>query len=205
MLTVITPATSKRLTTVSTVRDELGITTAEASDDTVNRWIDYASQAIVDYCATEFAEQTYLEEVYAPPANRARILLSRFPVTSVTEAKYGGDVMPVEDYRLDDGYFYRLSASGRPVFWGPSQIAIQYVAGYTLPGTPNYTLPPTIEQACIDEISARRSRLARDPLIRSETEDGVGATTYQVVSGTGSLTHPDSAGNLERYRMVLLG
>ncbi len=208
MLTVITPATSTRLTTVSTIREELGITEEMASDDRVNRWIDQASQAIVDYCGRDFAQQTYLET--RDYGGCGSILLSRFPVSSIVEAKLSGAIMAPTDYRLDDADLYRLSSSGRAVAWGPGTVSVQFVAGYILPGQSGTgpKLPATVELACISEVKGGRARAEReDPFVRSEMEEGVGSTSWQVASGGGAdspLNHPETAGLLSAYKLAFI-
>lgn len=200
MLTVVTPATSRRLTTVDHVREDLGLSEAEVSTAKVERLIDQASSAIETYCRTVFARET-VEETWRSGARGT--LLSRGPVSSIVSVSQDSVALPVDGYVLDAGWLYPWNGTSRTIWRGKNMTA-RYVAGYILPGEADANLPAVIEQACIGEISAALSRRSRDPLIRSESEDGVGSTSWQMMVGVGPLTHPDSAGLLDEFRMVSL-
>jgi hypothetical protein len=204
MLTVVTPATSRRLATVANVRADLSIGVEAMSDTQVGRMIDQATSAIESYCDRVFAQQVY-RETYPQFRGADAIAYQRWPVTEIVTVTQGGSVLATDGYESDGRRLYRLGSGGR-VCWPQSSLVMEYKAGWIMPGVPvtglSVALPPAVELACIGEVSAIMSRRSRDPLVRSETEEGVGSTSWQIQSGMGPLTHPDSAGLLSEYRVM---
>ena len=203
MLTVVTPATNRRLTTVGNVRLDLGLASAEPADPAINRLIDQASSAIEAYCNRVFARETVREVsdcVYGPNG----ILLSRGPVASFTSLSVGGLAYDPADYQSDEGLLFRLNSNGRRTYWGAGRFVVEYAAGYILPGNEGANLPAAIEQAAILEISVALARRGRDPLMRSESVDGVGSFTWQTTPTGGILSHPASASLLQPFRIPAL-
>jgi hypothetical protein len=202
MLTVVTAASSRRLTTILNARADLAITSNEVND----RLIDQATSAIESYCRRIFAQQTYRETLYGRLEYLA-VVLSRSPATSIVSVTVDDIALTSDGYQLDDGLLYRMAPSGR-VPWAASAVVVEYKAGYILPkGTPagaEIALPAAVEMACVNEIAAILSRRSRDPLVRSEREEGVGSTDFQIMSGDGPLSHPDSPGLLAPYRQINL-
>ena len=60
VLTVLTPATSRALTTLGTAKDELGISGTD-DDARLSRWIDEASERIETYLGRVLASETVRE------------------------------------------------------------------------------------------------------------------------------------------------
>ena len=76
--------------------------------------------------------------------------------------------------------------------------------GYILPGDNGANLPAAIEQAAILEVSVALARRGRDPLMRSESVDGIGSFTWQTTATGGILSHPSSASLLQPFRIPAL-
>jgi hypothetical protein len=203
MLTVVTPATQTRLTTVSAVRDALDLDEEDFSDEKIESFIDQASQAIVDYCGRPFGRETYLETFRKVDCRSDGLLLSRAPVVSITSIDSDGTSVVLPEYEIENGALYRLSNNSRYA-WRAAVLAVTYVAGYILPsdevGAPAATLPLTVQRAAIDEIAAYVSYEDRDALIKSETVEGVGSTSYYVPGESSILESPGSQAVLSKYR-----
>jgi len=160
MIEVLVEAVNKKLTTVETLRSELGII-GTAEDALLSKLIDQASAMIETYCNRCFAKQKYRETI--PGYGNVYLALSVRPVVSVESVKEEGRV--ITDYSLDSpssGLLYRRTGWG----WNPgiawnitwhimanSELAnyeVEYTAGYGLPGEPDRTLPADIERACLE-------------------------------------------------------
>lgn len=179
MLEVITPAASKQLTTLETVKSELGISDT-GQDAFLSSLIDRASDAIVSFCGRPFAKESYRETLAGYGTNR--LILSRTPVIAVSSIT--ADSEDITDYLLEDpeaGILFRK----RGWQWAPTlgwnisfhpignsenlNFTVEYTAGYVLPGDEGTrTLPHDIEQACIDMVKTLYSAGERDPAITGE-------------------------------------
>lgn len=197
MLVVVTPASSKRLTTLEAVKTELQIPVSDTTKDALLlNYIDQASGRIARECDRTFGEATYEETL--PGYGRPQILLSETPVTQVVSVLIQGQA--VTDYRLDQsaGMLYRQAGwpwtvSGRPgtIVSHPGDdlplITVTYKAGFILPGAQNPTLPGELERACITLVKLMYKAQTRDPAI---TQERIG--DYQAVYANGGLpTGPD--------------
>lgn len=180
-ITVITPAASKDLTVLATVKAELEITTTD-DDAFINTLIQQASAAIVSYCGREFAAEEVDETVKA--YGTATLMVSRTPVTALTSISLDDGVssvtIPAGDYVLEDaeGGFIRSlvgtwtwtasQGSGilaRPVPGSEFQAyRVRYTGGYVL----LTTLPHDVERACIDLVKHKYLARGRDGAIVEE-------------------------------------
>lgn len=160
MIEVLEHAQNRRLTTLSALKAELGITDT-TQDALLEQLIDQASAMIETYCNRCFAKQRYRETI--PGYGSAYLILTMRPVISIESIKENGTL--ISDYSLDSpgsGLVHRRKGWG----WDPSiawnitwhviansEVAdyeVEYTAGYVLPGDVNRTLPADIEKACID-------------------------------------------------------
>jgi hypothetical protein len=149
ILTVLEHAESQDLTTLETVREELGITD-NAQDGRLRRLIAEASADIVNWCRRPLREERVKEEFrFGPrvqwgwsdswryrhrnePFNE-RLVLQRKPVAMIdTLTVDGADAAPDVDYSLDarDGVVTRLS-SNCPIVWN-GVVSVIYVGGFRL-------------------------------------------------------------------------
>ncbi len=194
VLIVITPAASKNLTTLATVKTELGISD-NAKDALLNRYIATASRAAANICNGEFIaeaiEETFRPYPFVDSASLTNlpeyIFLRRMPVTAFAATD---DIQPISlvtedgaplvegtDFQCDHstGRMMRLS-NDMPLRWHFRKLVVRYVGGYTFPGT----LEPDIEQATIEIIKDMWSAQKRDPLIKEEDIPGVRRVAYWV-------------------------
>ena len=178
ILTVLTRADDYDLTTLDTLKEELGITD-NSQDKKLSRWITESSAMIGDFLnrvlALEEVEEVFRQELYAPtPSWDTALPLSRFPVTQIESiTSSDGTLLDPSAYVLDadPGLLYR--AVDAPWwdycgYWGAG-ITVRYWAGYELVEG----LPRAIEAACLTTLRYRSSSTtssgkARDPNIRME-------------------------------------
>ena len=217
MLVVVTPATSTALTTVDSLKAELGLS-GDAQDARLGELIDQASSLVAEYCdipLARFGRQALLETFRLEPGRpRDALILSvgpAFGVTAVTE----GDValVPAVDVELDGeaGMLARLRCD-TVVAWCARKVIVAYTAGWILPGDDAYPdatiadrLPKAIERATLETAKALwfgSGATARDPLLRSESTQGVGSTTWQDGGGASGGVPPAAAAMLGDYRQV---
>jgi hypothetical protein len=202
MLSVVTPATATNLTTLARARALLGF--AAGDDTAVGILIDQASRAIADHCRRPFGIETVREtrECVEPGG----MLLARSPVTAFAEVLDGSEIISPSGYRYDAeaGCLYRVASDGSlSGWWWSTALAVTYTAGYVLPsdtnGAPATTLPPPVERAAIRIVGAYLSMKGRDTLIKSETTEGVGSTTWWVPGTASSLPDPEAEQLLAPY------
>lgn len=182
MLTVVTPATSTRLTTVANVRAEFpSITVSVASDGQVNRWIDRASQMAVDYCNRPFAAEVVKQTEW--PCGESRIVLERTPASALAVTVDGVSLVAGTDYHHDTrrGCLYRLS-DGRPSVWTGTGV-LDYTAGYIVPGEVGENLPGNVEAAVLLWIASFVASQS------SATSTASGGLKREVIEGVGTFEY----------------
>ncbi len=126
IFTVITPAATHDLTTLETVKDELGILNT-AQDTRLYRWIAEASGFIKSYCNRTFAEEQ-VSELWRSAGGMGRfhhhhhgdgqttvgfLQLRRFPVTTIDSvSEDDGTALTSDDYEIDAerGWLWRMSS-----------------------------------------------------------------------------------------------
>lgn len=186
ILTVVTAADSYDLTTLATVKAEMKIASGETKFDALisNDWIPQASAAVATYCNRVFALES-VTETFRHVRCLSELLLSRFPVSSITTVEVDGVTLDADEYEIasDSGILYRLSSDCR-IEWNASKIVVTYDGGYALLGE----LPREIERAVVLLIKFYRYTLARDPLVKRENIPGVIETEYWVTTdGTAAM------------------
>jgi hypothetical protein len=198
MLTVITPATSRRLTTIPAIRDHLMIGD-EVSEIYLGDLIDRASAVVVRYCNRAFALET-VREVFRSGSGDV-LQLSRWPVVAV-QSVTAPDAVTADQYEVDavNGVLYRLAGAR---WYG--RVEVIYQAGYVLPGEDGRTLPADVEQAVTALVAAEFHGRGRDPSLREERTEGVGSTSYTVGSLGDDGLAADVAGLLHRHRVPVVG
>src|SRR5262245_45374609 len=98
MITVLTPATSRRLTTAQALYEETKNVIYLEEPSLTDAMIDRASRAIESYCGHIFAQQRY-QEVRCQEHTQI-LALRHYPVVQVESVLSGTE--SVTDYRLDD-------------------------------------------------------------------------------------------------------
>lgn len=203
MLTVVTPAESARLTTVTAFRAETGVTADQMDDAAVEALIDLASGLVADYCQRVFARETVKETFFGPFSGP--LILSRCPAPSVEDVVIGGVSLSEGDAAIDQksGLLHRV-AGGCLIGWPHGAIEVTYTAGFILPGESGRNLPTMVERATVLICAALISGRTRDPLIKSEAVEGVGRTDFYVPGQGSSLPHPEAEGLLKPFIMQRL-
>ena len=194
MITVTVPATTYDLTTVGTVKAELGITD-RAEDARLQTFIRQASGVIAEFCNRTFAEETVAETLRLD-CGRRELTLTRYPVTAVIGVTEDGEALESDEWEINSaaGILRRLSGSDL-TYWPAKKIVGTYSAGYPL----LQGLPYGIERACLTLIKQYRFAQDRDPLVKSETAESVGGASY-FGSVNGSALSPEVAGLLTPHR-----
>lgn len=209
--TVMVAAASSDLTTLTAVKDELGISDG-SQDAFLTRAIRQCSRIAANYCNRVFAQETVQDQCFIArepwpnqtPGGSQFLQLSRWPVTSITSVVEAGITLTaVTDYVAANniGRLTRVDSSGCPVYWPPTQIVVTYQAGYVLPGSVGATLPDDIEGAVISLVRGRYYAKGRDPSVKSEETPGVLRTDYWVGPvGSGAMPS-DVQAILDDYRV----
>lgn len=187
ILTITSAATqaNRRLCTLAAVKVELSIS-GSADDTALTALIDGASAAIASHCRRVLAEETVQEvwrSVYQGPD--APLILARVPVSAVASVAVDGATLDGADYEIDpaSGLLWRLADDAR-AWWSAAKVTVTYTAGYRVPDQANPTLPEDISRAAVLAVSAWHLGQGRDPMLRSETEDGVGGSSWVATDAT---------------------
>lgn len=195
MLTVVTPAASDALVSLEEVKAELGIS-GTSQDTYLTSLIQQASDALAHYCGRDtFARQVY-RQTERITGRRASIVLDRDIDPAVSAVTEDGTVLDPAAWELDGSLLYRLSGDQRAA-WGRGVVVVDYAAGYTLP----MSTPGDLARACLIAVTALWSAKGRDPMLRSESTEGVGATQWFAGGGAASRGLPsDALALIEPYR-----
>ena len=194
MLEIVTPAATSDLTTLATAKRELGVTDT-TQDAPIADLIRQASDLVAQWCnrlgfGREALRQT---ERLASPLDV--LVLQRdlgVVVTSVTE---DGLALSTNEYERGGVLLYRLR-EGIRVPWIARTVVLEYQAGFLLPDE----APPALERACLDLLAGLWHGQGRDPAVRNETTEGVGAVGYFEHRADTLPLAPDRLAALERYR-----
>lgn len=202
--TIKVKATDRKLTSIAAVKTELQIT-GGADDAYLTAMIEQASDAIAAWCDRPFGIET-VREYFDNRRCEPSLLFARWPLVEMVSGALGdGAAFEIVGTEVDDsnGYVFRLDADGKRIDWPSSSTVIEYKAGYVLPGQSGRTLPHDVERAALTLIKANWYARNRDPLIRSETVEDAGSTTY--FAGTVSQLPPEVESLLTPYRNLILG
>ncbi len=174
------------LTTLATVKTELGIADA-SKDDQLSRYINVISDLIADYCNRIFYWEEDIEEAVAGFASNF-LVVSRTPLLEISSIEYDGEELDATTYNIDtadSGKIYRST----PWIWTaraeetPTQdpvpgsekklYTVTYDGGYVTPEqegapTPVRTLPWVLEDACIRLVVDRYRGSGKPTNIKSE-------------------------------------
>lgn len=190
MLTVTSPASTYDLTLLATVKSELGITD-RSEDEKLARWITQASGEVSKRLNRVFARET-ISETFRATSRQDGLLLSRFPVSEIVSIIENDTTLTATDYELvaQTGELNRLRTD-RGWQWPIGKIVVTYTAGYAEIGD----LPDGVERLAIIFVNQYRYSAPRDPLLRSETTDGAGSSSYFDAGSS-----PEAANLIEQLR-----
>jgi len=197
MLTVITPAAHQRLTTLETLKRDLGITTT-ADDAFLADLIERASAFASTYCGRTFGAET-MRQTCRLDRQTGDLHLDRFPVVTINSVLVDGAALDPSDYEVTkgSGLLHRVDTRGRFVCWTPGVVTVEYRAGHILPGDEGRTLPADVESAVLLLVRAWWNARTRDPLVKSIDTPDILSESYWVGS-----TPPEVTTVLDRYRVV---
>lgn len=198
IFTITAPATERKLCTLAALKQELSVT-GSAQDAALEARIVEASRVIESYCRRVFARET-VREVFRR-THIDELNLRRYPVTTVTSLEIDGTTMAGTDYELDAeaGQLWRLRDDCR-IQWCAGKVTAVYSSGYVLPGLPNPDLPEDISRACVLLAAATELSEGRDPMLRSDSAQDVGQTSWLDPRAGMEALPPQVAGLLEPYR-----
>lgn len=191
------------LALVADLKADLDITDS-SSDLRLERLLLTASSMVLAYIGRPILSGEWTEEFRLIPSERTEeIVLGVVPVTEIKTVSHNGtgwSAGQVEDLILDKRAGL-LSLPSKPYhFWRPGLYSITFQAGYVPPSVDENnqaqpgTLPRVISQAALMTASSLWASGDRDPLLKSETVQGVGSTTWNSAAGTGGM--PQSAADL---------
>jgi len=207
--TVVAPAASADLATLSDVKTDLGITSND-ENTYLKAQISRCSAAIAQYCNRTFVVETVRDDIWPDrdaypfeiPPGIAPLQLSRWPIVSLTSVTEN-DTALVEDTDFSQdaskGHLIRLDALLYPKLWPTYKISVTYSAGYS-------TIPGDVVDALIRMVKARRDARNRDPMLKGRNIPGVIEQQWWVASPgeQGNMT-PDISDLLDNYRVPLVG
>lgn len=177
------PYPTNALTTLQTLKDELGIGAGENThDDALGRLAGVATDLIEKFCKRTFLRGTVTSERVAG-FGTPRLFLARTPVVSVTSVIIDGTTIDSTTYYVEDDEQGSLFCSS---CWdwtkpdpGPRGFAteerkylVTYVGGYYLPGHESRNLPFPIEEACIMAVVGRFRARGKYTGLDAETVQG---------------------------------
>lgn len=208
LLTVLTPASNRALTTLAAVKDEID-TTGGDSDARLLRWIAEESERIETYLGRLLAQEVVQETFRLHDrANRLTVApdcvrLGRRPVTAIASIEVDGASLTTDDCELDagPGLLYRLHQvwGENRCRWFGFKVVVTYTAGYPSIAA----LPRPIEAACLGLIRHRWAARGRDPMLRSLAIPGVATEQYWVgATGEDGDMPPEIAAMLDPFRDV---
>lgn len=139
------------LTTIETLKAELGIPADDTSSDKqLARYINAASDAIRAYCSRDFARAHRTDALQGSGA--PTLLLSLYPIVEVHSVKVGDEQLT--DFRVDAEAGMLWRPGGWPSSNAPN-IVVEYTGGYVTPEQAREddelerNLPYDLEEACV--------------------------------------------------------
>lgn len=172
IVTIDTAAASYNLTSLATVKSELGIT-ALTDDTLLTSYIASESDKIANYCNRIFFSEKVTETFYLDsPYGNKFLQLTRNPVTTVHSVADASDTLTTDDYDIDNAYgiIYRV-CDGCRIGWGSHSAVITYTAGPA-------AVPASVADACVQMVARRYLARGRDATIQSEEIPGVSSVRF---------------------------
>jgi hypothetical protein len=169
------------LTDLPTIRRDLAITSV-ADDAYLADLITRASAAIAHHCRRRSFEREELAQIERLTAPRPCITLTRDLAPVVSAVTVDGAALDASEWELRGSVLTRLQ-DGVAVPWAPGTVAVAYAAGYDLPAG----APADLRHAAGLTVAAWLAARTRDPLLRSEAVEGVGAASWVASDATAAL------------------
>ncbi|MBR0669962.1 head-tail connector protein [Neoroseomonas soli] len=194
MLEIVTPAATSDLTTLATAKRELGVMDT-AQDARIADLIRQASDLVAQWCNRSGFGREMLRQTARLVSPVDVIVLHRDLGVTITAVTEDGVALAAADYERGGVLLYRLREGARAP-WTARLVVVEYQAGFVLPDD----APPALERACLDLLAGLCHGQGRDPAVRNETTEGVGAVGYFEHRGDTLPLPPDRLAALERYR-----
>lgn len=197
-ISVSAPAQPVALALRDSLKVDLGITD-DSQDDRLDGLLLDASSLVLDYIGRPILNGVWRDVIeIRPDEQRLSIMLGIYPVTKIMAfvSHHGGALTPdqIGDLDLMAGSGIVYPPATGPALWSPGRYVVTYQAGYTPPargddGLPQEgTLPRGISAAVLLAAKAAWHAADRDPLLRSESEQGTGSSSWAAtVAGSGGL------------------
>ena len=175
ILEITSYSPTQDLTILATVKTDIGIDSND-ENDRLSMWIRQASSMIAAHCDRVFGMETLLE-TFRPTTPFEQLVLTRYPVASITSVVEDGTTLLTTDYEADlaKGLMRRLS-SDTPYCWPARKIVVAYRAGYELLDG----LPHGLERACLSLVKLMRAQSSRDSMAKRIEIPGVETIDYWV-------------------------
>lgn len=191
------------------VRERLGIGT-DVSDETLEAYITAARQQLDGPNSTLLGGVSLITQLWQGdlddfPCDNGKIEIPLPPLQEVISLSYVASdsssvPMTVDaDYRVILGarpYISTISGGSWP---SASGVTVTFLAGY---GDSGDDVPGPIKQAMLMLISHYRSMSERNLFVASETEDGIGSTTYVVGGNAGQAIEATVKALVSGYRVL---
>ncbi|MFT8586810.1 phage head-tail connector protein [Acetobacter papayae] len=198
------PAALAPLASLEDLKADLGITD-NGQDARLSSLLLEASGMALAYVGRSIMRAVWRDNITIEPgAKRLQLVLGRWPLLSIKAMSIGTvSLTPeqVEALNVDpaSAIIYPADTGGR--LWSAGSYTIDYTAGYALPGSNDPLLiPPNIQRAVRQIATGLWHGAGRDPLLKSEAEQGVGSTSWNVSApGLGGLPQ-EAASILIPYR-----
>lgn len=216
LITITTAAANTALTTLETVKSDLGIESSD-EDSYLGRMIGQVTEQICGHLLVAAADdgtctlgRESMTQTYRLKSRQENLFISRWLprnwVMSISAVTENDVVLSDNDFEIDakTGILTRLSGSRR-VCWPCGVIAVDLTAGWLLPDDTGRDLPVSIESAAIAWVKFARANKTRDASLRSENILG-GLYSYQLFapSDMPNAIPADVAKLLEPYVNVIV-
>lgn len=190
--TITPPATA--LVNLDTVKSHLGVT-GDETDVILSDLILRASAAVTSFVGRPLLVGGY-RETFRPMHPEASMMLSRWPVASVTSITVGGNTLAASDYEAgDDGLLLRLTDKGRYQCWAPDVTVVEYTAGFS-------EAHADVQAATLSIIADAWAARGRDPGMKSI---GIGSISLAYFDGANRDPLMAVRSLLEPYRAPAIG
>ncbi|MBF0889625.1 hypothetical protein [Gluconobacter cadivus] len=194
------------LVSLQSLMDSLSITDGNAGGALADILL-RASQAVTSYIGRPLLIADREETIRIRPGDiQLSLKMAVWPVTGITAVLRDGRPLPAPtdgwDYDVTCGILYPSDGQ----FWVAGRYVLQYRAGWVAPDQVDdggsaipSTVPADVRSAVL--ITARALYYAgdRDPLLKSESEQGVGSTSWGTPDASSGGLPSDAAALLSRY------
>lgn len=192
-----TPAVGLPLALLSDLKADLGISD-DLQDARLQTLLLDASDMVVAYIGRPVLSATWRDViVLGADDQRGALTLGRYPLSAIMAFSINGNAWSSDDiaglpFNPDAGMIY--PPDGGAVSWHAGHYVITYQAGWRPSSTDNDgaaiagTVPRMVQQATRLTAAGLWHASGRDPALRSESEQGVGSTSWVTTTpGAGGL------------------